>query len=453
MKAAGIERKRTWGVVALLAVVMLGCMLIATPAAYAAEKAGFSLQSGEVSAQASGVTEILIDRCTLDEDGDCNYYDVGYVYRDGTAASVAGVSYNPATKTITLNNCNDPSYGLNVEGSGCDITIQVNGQCQMNAFWIYGVGVNVTGEGTLILNSKKLVGRSVYMGMYNSEARGFHVASTVTMQLYGKATSYGTAGCVAIDETSLPANQAIRFDGLVSAYNVKTEANPTEIPIESEVYFYDESDDDYWSSERVKLDKGGTVYYGYYDDDDELWYIYEVVDEHEGLPVVEWYEDVKGTVAKPNGYTVVDLEKVPATFNYTITNEYVKQDRRGAATGATAVVGGATYKVTNDAKATVIFAKGKKSAKNATVPASVTIKGKSYAVTGIGANAFKGAKAKTLVVRSKKLTKKSVKGSLKGSKVKVVKVKVGSKKVNKKYVKKYKKIFTKKICGKKVKVK
>ena len=128
------------------------------------------------------------------------------------------------------------------------------------------------------------------------------------------------------------------------------------------------------------------------------------------------------------------------------------QDRRGAATGATAVVGGATYKVTNDAKATVIFAKGKKSAKNATVPASVTIKGKSYAVTGIGANAFKGAKAKTLVVRSKKLTKKSVKGSLKGSKVKVVKVKVGSKKVNKKYVKKYKKIFTKKICGKKVKV-
>ena len=46
-----------------------------------------------------------------------------------------------------------------------------------------------------------------------------------------------------------------------------------------------------------------------------------------------------------------------------------------------------------------------------------------------------------------------VKGSLKGSKVKTVQVKVGSKKLNKKYVKKYKKIFTKKICGKKVKVK
>ena len=51
------------------------------------------------------------------------------------------------------------------------------------------------------------------------------------------------------------------------------------------------------------------------------------------------------------------------------------------------------------------------------------------------------------------MTKKSVKASLKGSKVKTVQVKVGSKKVNKKFVKKYKKIFTKKNAGKKVTVK
>ena len=46
----------------------------------------------------------------------------------------------------------------------------------------------------------------------------------------------------------------------------------------------------------------------------------------------------------------------------------------------------------------------------------------------------------------------SVRGSLKGSKVRKVKVKVGKKKVNKQYAKKYKKIFTKKNAGKKVKV-
>jgi hypothetical protein len=61
--------------------------------------------------------------------------------------------------------------------------------------------------------------------------------------------------------------------------------------------------------------------------------------------------------------------------------------------------------------------------------------------------------AKTLVVKTKKLKRASVKKSLKGSKITNVKVKVSSKKkINKKYVRKYKKIFTKKNAGKKVKV-
>lgn len=60
--------------------------------------------------------------------------------------------------------------------------------------------------------------------------------------------------------------------------------------------------------------------------------------------------------------------------------------------------------------------------------------------------------ASTLVVKSKKLTKARVKGSLKGSSITKVKVNVGKKKTNKKYVKKYKKYFTKKNCGKKVRV-
>jgi|GEM_PF-5516378 len=62
-------------------------------------------------------------------------------------------------------------------------------------------------------------------------------------------------------------------------------------------------------------------------------------------------------------------------------------------------------------------------------------------------------KAVTIVVKTRKLKKKSVKGSLKASKVKTVKVNVGGKKINKKFVKKYKKIFTKKIAGRAVKVK
>ena len=81
---------------------------------------------------------------------------------------------------------------------------------------------------------------------------------------------------------------------------------------------------------------------------------------------------------------------------------------------------------------------------------SVTI-GKN--ITKIGKNAFSGSSVTKLTVKSKKLTKKSVKGSLKNSKIKTIKVKVGNKKLNKQYIKKYKKIFTKKNAGRKVKIK
>ena len=63
------------------------------------------------------------------------------------------------------------------------------------------------------------------------------------------------------------------------------------------------------------------------------------------------------------------------------------------------------------------------------------------------------SKVTKLIVKTKLLKKKTVKGSLKGSKVKTIQVKVGSKKVNKSFATKYKKLFTKKNAGKKVTIK
>ena len=143
--------------------------------------------------------------------------------------------------------------------------------------------------------------------------------------------------------------------------------------------------------------------------------------------------------------------------------------------GAKASVSGSDYTVTSPKAKTVAFTKAK-NAKSVTVPATVKLPdGKTYKVTQVNAGAFAGSKIKTvtiskniktikgnafkkskatkMIVKTKSLTKKSVKGSLKGSKIKTVQVKVGSKKVNKKFVKKYKKIFTKKVAGKKVAVK
>ena len=141
--------------------------------------------------------------------------------------------------------------------------------------------------------------------------------------------------------------------------------------------------------------------------------------------------------------------------------------------GDTAAVSGNTYTVTSAAAGTVALTKAKNT-KKVTIPDTVTINGATLKVTKVNANAFTGkkirtvtlgknidtiakyafkkSKARTLIVKTKALTKKSVKGSLKKSKIKRVKVKVGTKKENRKFVKKYRKIFKKKNSGKRVKV-
>ena len=127
-----------------------------------------------------------------------------------------------------------------------------------------------------------------------------------------------------------------------------------------------------------------------------------------------------------------------------------KQTSEPSMAGTTHNVGGNTYAVTAEGSVSLLKAPNQKSV---TIPAAVAITGKNFNVTGINSGAFSGTKVKTLTVRTKLLTKKSVRDSLKGSKVKTVKVKVGKKKENKKFVKKYKKIFTKKNAGKKAAVK
>ena len=162
------------------------------------------------------------------------------------------------------------------------------------------------------------------------------------------------------------------------------------------------------------------------------------------------------------------LEKLEAAEATVIANAQ-------KAEGAETVTSKGTVTVTSTENKTVAFTAAPSSKKSVVIPSSVRIAGETFIVTEVSAGAFKntaattvtisknikkvsskafsGSKATKLIVKSKKLTKKSVKNSLKGSKVKTVKVKVGTWKQNKAYVKKYKKIFTKSNAGKKVTVK
>ena len=113
-----------------------------------------------------------------------------------------------------------------------------------------------------------------------------------------------------------------------------------------------------------------------------------------------------------------------------------------------------TFEVTSDATSktnTVTYtAVANTKAKSVTIPDTVTVDGKKYEVTEVSAEAlknssattvtigknvttlapeaFKGSNVKTITIKSKKLTKQSVKNAFKGLKVKklIVKVKVGS---------------------------
>ncbi|MBQ9180098.1 MAG: FMN-binding protein, partial [Firmicutes bacterium] len=210
--------------------------------------------------------------------------------------------------------------------------------------------------------------------------------------------------------------------------------------------------------------------------------------------ILKELNDLKARIA--NAKSVDDIEsilnEVKGNVDKIIANidkenqkaeEPKKEEPKAAAPavekGKTYKVSGSSYKVTKVAagskKGTVTFTKaGNK--KSVAVPKTVKLKDKKVYnvnvvaakaftakkirtvtiganVKTIKANAFAKSKAGTLILKTKKLTKKSVKGSLKASKVKTIKVKVGTKKVNKNYVKKYKKIFTKKNAGKKVNVK
>jgi hypothetical protein len=112
--------------------------------------------------------------------------------------------------------------------------------------------------------------------------------------------------------------------------------------------------------------------------------------------------------------------------------------------------GGLAYKVTGVNKVSVSgVAKDARSMKKLTVPASVEYKGVKYKVTGIKAKAFASSKVKMLRVHTAKLKKSTVKDSLVGSKVKMVKLLDSAKK--KKAA--YKSIFAKSNSGKSVSVK
>ena len=189
-------------------------------------------------------------------------------------------------------------------------------------------------------------------------------------------------------------------------------------------------------------------------DADAQLFKYDVKDNYKSLTIdMDVYE--KGKLVKSEGEMEIPFED-PADRKGIIA--ITGNHETGEAVITVATSGGTMASVSNvtltssvvDAKSlTAAFAKAGESAKNAN---TITL---GAGVKKIAPSAFvKFKQATTLVVTNKKLAKKkAVKKALKGSNIKLVKVKAsGNKKAKKKLLKKYKKAFSKKNCGKKVKV-
>ena len=224
---------------------------------------------------------------------------------------------------------------------------------------------------------------------------------------------------------------------------------------------------------------------GYYPDDDLMPFpVNNINNKVEGFTIYGKKNTEAYRYAVANGFTFRDADTgeivTPDSSNTDNTETDNKASTIAVKTGevnkaSTIAVKTGKVKVISTVSHTAAFSKAAPQLKSVTVPDSVSINGEAYTVTTVDTKAFEGSRAtsvtigkniktikkkafasskvKTVTVKTTALTKKAVKGSLKGSKVKTIKVKVGNKKKNKKYIRKYKKVFTKKNAGRKVTVK
>lgn len=256
---------------------------------------------------------------------------------------------------------------------------------------------------------------------------------------------------------------------ITQKYNIKTKLNVT-VKTDIKSLRFEPSSINLYSEDVKTTDDDGRVYYDFdrrYHGKDESGY-----DEYgcwvNGDKLFVAYKDGNSRVFIYNaeeGFVSNDgYDAYPEVENWALKegNNYVRIWYRGAyctlkvfldspaqrAARAKAAREAAKAAASNINKATVSAADIKKASDLGAT--SVTL---GASVKKIQKNAFKGTNITYVEVKTKKLKAKSVKGSLKGSKVSTIKVNIGKKKVNKQYVKKYKKIFTKKNAGKKAKVK
>ncbi|MBP5303368.1 MAG: hypothetical protein J6Z00_00520, partial [Clostridia bacterium] len=113
--------------------------------------------------------------------------------------SLAGVSYNKATNTLTLKNANYPNYVIDIEGMGKDFTINLIGKNALAGIFAYAYGystcLNFTGSGSLSVNENSCIPYScpIYISS-DVSGSGISIAPSVTLSVSVSNQDYPSIG-------------------------------------------------------------------------------------------------------------------------------------------------------------------------------------------------------------------------------------------------------------------
>lgn len=111
-----------------------------------------------------------------------------YSYFEEDITTIEGMSYDLETNTLTITDFNNPDIQINANEMGEDFTIELVGENHLQALTIwgfgYGAGLEITGNGSLMLNENRQWGRSP-VRIEGEGANGFvHVDNSATVTIY-----------------------------------------------------------------------------------------------------------------------------------------------------------------------------------------------------------------------------------------------------------------------------
>jgi len=146
------------------------------------------------------------------EDGHDHSIWVYHENDDNFLESYGGISYNPTTNVLTLNNVNGPGYFLMIcgdYGSPTEVEIKVVGDNKLKGLWCFSSGVKFTGTGTLTIDQSATTTLDAATYTFNAlnaiyihqvEDKKLTIEKTVTLHLKSGTPGLGSGeGVIAVE--------------------------------------------------------------------------------------------------------------------------------------------------------------------------------------------------------------------------------------------------------------